>query len=351
MRPILAACALAIGVFAAAAAAQPPTAPAPYKLLKTIKVGGEGGFDYVYADVAGRKLYVPRQGPAGRVTIFDLDTLAPLGEIANAPGHGAAVDPRSGHGFTSSRPVVMWDAKTLVPAKPIEVQGNPDGILGDPASQRVYILSHSAPNVTAIDARDGSIAGTVDIGGAPEQAVSDGQDHLYIDVEDKDQVAVVDAKTMTKTGVYSLEGKCGTPAGLAFDVKNHVLFVACRNPAVMAMLDSRTGKILSVLPIGVGVDGATFNPVTKEAFSSQGDGTLTVIKELSPISFTVEQTVPTALGAKTLTLDAKTGHILLITAEFGPPPAAAAPPPGAPPTRPRRGPMLPGSFSILVVGK
>ncbi|THD68154.1 hypothetical protein [Phenylobacterium sp.] len=349
MRFILAACALAIGLIAQTAAAQP--AAGPYKLLKTVKVGGDGGFDYVYADTPGRKLYVPRQGPTGRVTVFDLDTLAPLGEIANAPGHGAAVDSKSGHGFTSSRPVVMWDAKTLAPAKPVEVQGNPDGILGDPASQRVYILSHSAPNVTAIDARDGSVAGTLDIGGAPEQAVSDGKGHLYIDVEDKDQVAVVDAKTMTKTGVYGLDGKCGTPAGLAFDVKNHVLFVACRNPAVMAMLDSETGKILSVLPIGVGVDGATFNPATREAFSSQADGTLTVIKELSPTSFTVEQTLQTAVGAKTLTLDAKTGHVLLITAEFGSPPPAPPPAPDAPPPRPRRGPMLPDSFSILVVGK
>jgi len=334
---------------AQAASAQP--AAGPYKLLKTVKVGGDGGFDYVYADAVGRKLYVPRQGPTGRVMVFDLDTLAPLGEIAGVAGHGAAVDPKSGHGFASSKPVGMWDAKTLAPAKPVEVQGFPDGILGDPAAGRVYILSHAAPNVTAINAADGTVAGTVDIGGAPEQAVSDGKGHLYIDVEDKDQVAVVDARTMTKTAAYSLDGKCGTPAGLAFDVKNHVLFVACRNPAVMAMLDSETGKILSVLPIGVGVDGATFNPATKEAFSSQGDGTLTVIKELSPTSFTVEQTVQTAVGARTLTLDAKTGHILLVTAEFGSPPPTAPAAAGAAPPRPRRGPMLPGSFSILVVGK
>jgi DNA-binding beta-propeller fold protein YncE len=349
MRTILATCVLAIGLIASAASAQP--AGGPYKVLKTVKVGGDGGFDYVYADAAGRKLYVPRLGPGGKVTVFDLDTLAPAGEIAGVSGHGAAVDPKSGHGFASSKPVGMWDARTLAPAKPVEVQGNPDGILGDPAGQRIYVLSHTAPNVTAIDARDGSIAGTVDIGGAPEQAVTDGKGHLYIDVEDKDQVAVVDATTLTKTAAFSLEGKCGTPAGLAFDVKTHVLFVACRNPAVMAMLDSDTGKILAVLPIGVGVDGATFNPATKEAFSSQGDGTLTVIKELSPTSFTVEQTVQTAPGAKTLTLDAKTGHILLITAEYGPAPPAPPAVAGAPPARPRRGPLLPGSFSVLVVGK
>jgi YVTN family beta-propeller protein len=351
MKTLLASCALAIGLTGAAALAQPPAAPGPYKVLKTAKVGGDGGFDYVYADAANRKLYIPRGGPTARVSVFDLDSLAPSGEIAGTNARGAAVDVKSGHGFASSKPLAMWDARTLAPIKTIEVQGGPDGILADPASQRIYVLSHGAPNVTVINAADGSVAGTIDLGGAPEQAVTDGKGHLYIDLEDKDQVAVVDAKTMTKTGVYGLEGKCGGPAGLAFDVKNHVLFVACRNPATMTMLNSDTGKILAVLPIGAGVDGATFNPATKEAFSSQGDGTLTVVKELSPTSFAVEQTVQTQVSAKTLTLDAKTGHVLLIAAEYGPPPAAPAPAPGAPPPRPRRGPMLPGSFSILVVGK
>jgi len=351
MRTRLATCVLAIGLIAAAASAQPAASTGPYKVLKTVKAGGEGGFDYVYADAANRRLYVPRGGANARVSIYDLDSLKLLSELPAKNGHGAAVDAKSGHGFSSSKPVIMWDAKTLAQIKTIDVQGNPDGILGDPAGQRIYVLSHSAPNVTVIDARDGSIAGTIDLGGAPEQAVSDGKGHLYIDLEDKDQVAVVDAKSMTKTGAYGLEGKCGTPAGLAFDVRSHVLFVACRNPAVMAMLNSDTGKILAVLPIGAGVDGATFNPATREAFSSQGDGTLTVIKETGPTGFAVEQTLQTQVGAKTLTLDAKTGHIVLIAADYGPAPAAPAPAPGAPPARPRRGPMLPDSFAILVVGK
>lgn len=351
MRPLLAICALALGMTATAALAQPPPATGPYKLLKTVKAGGEGGFDYVYADVAGRRLYIPRSGPTARISVFNLDTLEPAGEIAGVNGHGVAVDAKSGHGFSSSKPLVMWDAKTLAPIKTIDVQGNPDGILGDPASQRIYILSHSAPNVTVINAVDGSVVGTIDLGGAPEQAVTDGKGRLFIDLEDKDQIAVVDAKTLTKTGVYGLEGKCGGPAGLAFDVKNHILFAACRNPATMTMLNADTGKVLASLPIGAGVDGATFNPATLEAFSSQGDGSLTVVKELSPTNFVVEQTVPTQVGAKTLTLDAKTNRILLMTAEYGPPPApAAAPAPGGPPARFRRGPMLPNSFSILSVG-
>jgi len=348
MRSLLAICALSIGMAAAASAAPQSRADRPYKVLKTIKAGGEGGFDYVYADAANRKLYVPRSGATSRIMVFDLDSLAQVGEIPDVRAHGAAVDVRSDHGFASSKPLAMWDARTLAPLKTIEVQGGPDGILGDPSSQRVYVLSHGAPNVTVIDAADGSVLGTIDLGGAPEQAVSDGKGRLYIDLENKDQVAVVDAKAMAKTSAYGLEGKCGTPAGLAFDVKNHVLFVACRNPATMTMLNSETGKVLASLPIGAGVDGAVFNPATKEAFSSQGDGTLTVIKELSPTRFALEQTVQTQVSAKTLTLDSKTNHILLIAAEFGPAPAAA---PGAPPGRPRRGPMLPGSFTILEVGR
>jgi DNA-binding beta-propeller fold protein YncE len=349
MRPFLTTCAMLAGLLAGAAAAQP--AAGPYKVLKTVKAGGEGGFDYVYADAANRKLYVPRGGPTARVSVFNLDTLEAAGEIAGVNGHGAAVDPKSGHGFASSKPVAMWDAKSLAAAKPVDVQGFPDGILGDPGSQRIYVFSHSAPNVTAINAVDGSVVGTIDIGGAPEQAVTDGKGHLYVDLEDKDQVAVVDTKTLTRTGAYSLEGKCGTPAGLALDARNHVLFVACRNPATMTMLNSDSGKILAVLPIGAGVDGAVFNPATMEAFSAQGDGTLTVVKETSPTTFVVEQTVQTQVGAKTLTLDPKTNHVLLIAAEYGPAPPAPAAAPGAPPPRPRRGPMLPGSFAILVVGK
>jgi DNA-binding beta-propeller fold protein YncE len=317
----------------------------PYKVLQTEKVGGDGGFDYVYADDAGRKLYVPRSGPAGRITVFDLDTLKPLGEVANASAHGAAVDAKSQHGFGSSKPVVMWDAKTLATIKTIDVQGGPDGILGDASDGRIYILSHSAPNATVIDAKDGSIVGTIDLGGAPEQAVSDGKGHVYVDIEDKGSIAVVDAKTLKVTATYDLQGKGGTCAGLAMDVKNDILFASCRSPQTMVILNAGDGKILETLPIGAGSDGAVFNPKTMEAFSSQGDGTLTIVKENSPTSFVVEQTLQTAPRAKTLTLDRKSGRLLLITAEFTPPPA---PPPGE---RPARGQMVPGTFSIMVVGK
>ena len=321
-----------------------------YRLIRTAKVGGDGGFDYVYADVSGRRLYIPRSGPTARISVYNLDTLAPVGDIPKASAHGVAIDAKSGHAFATSKPVVMWEAHSLAVIKTIAVTGNPDGILADPFNHRIYVFSHVAPNATVIDAADGTVLGTLDLGGAPEQAVTDGKGHLYVDLEDKDQVAVVDAKAMRVTAHYSLNGKCGGPAGLAFDARNRILFAACHDPANMAVLQADTGKILDVVPIGTGVDGATFNPNTMEVFSSQGDGSLTVVKEASPTSFKLEQTVATRTGAKALTLDTRTNHVLLTTAEFAPP-APGAPAPKGPPGRPRRGPMIPGSFSILVVGR
>jgi DNA-binding beta-propeller fold protein YncE len=337
---------VAFGIAAAASSgfAQPLPTDGPYKVLKTAKVGGEGGFDYVYADAHGRRLYVARSGPTKRISVFDLDTLQPAGEIPDVSAHGTAIDPKSHHGFATSKPVIMWDSETLKIIKSIDVQGNPDGLLFDPFNQRVYILSHAPPNATVIDAKDGSVLGTVDLGGAPEQAVTDGNGHIYVDIEDKNNVAVVDAKTMQVTAHYDL-GENKTPAGLAFDVKNQILFVACRNPAVSVIMNAADGKIITTLPIGSGVDGAGFVPETREAFSSQGDGTLTIIKENSPTAFEVEQNVRTMPSAKTMTIDAKTNHVLLIGAEFG------AAPPSETVGRPRRGPLVPGSFAILEVGK
>jgi uncharacterized protein YjiK len=328
----------------------------PYKVQKTVKAGGEGGFDYVTADADGRRLYVARSGNPGRVTVFNLDTLEKVGEIPNANRtHGAVVSPKSNHGFVSSNPVILFDSKTLATIKTIDVKGNPDGYLYDSFNDRVYILSHSAPNATVIDAADGSIVGTIDLGGAPEEAASDGKGTIYVDLEDKDSIAVVDAKTLTVKTRYDLAGKGGGCAGLALDAKNQVLFASCRNPQNMVILSAKDGKILDALPIGRGSDGAAFNPATLEAFSSNGDGTLTVVKENSPTSFAVEQNVKTMVGAKTLTLDAKTNRILLIAAEYA---APVAPPPGAQPPAekkggrgPGRGPMVPDSFSIVVVGK
>jgi DNA-binding beta-propeller fold protein YncE len=338
----------AIAFLADAGMAQQAPAAGPYKILKTAKVGGDGGFDYVFADAAGRRLYVPRSGPTARITVFDLDTLEPAGEIPMVNGHGAVVDPKTNHGFVTSKPVVMFDSKTLEVIKKIDVQGNPDGIFFDAFNERVYDLSHEAPHATVIDAKDGSIVGTIDLGGAPEQATSDGKGHLYVDIEDKDSIAVVDAKTLAVTAHYSVAGKGGTCAGLAMDAKNRVLFATCRNPKVMVILNADDGNIITTLPIGTGTDGAVFNPNTMEAFSSHADGTLTVVKENSPTSFVVEQNLETMPSAKTLSLDSKTNRVMLIAAMFDPPPANAPPLSNG---RVARGPMVAGSFSILSVGK
>src|SRR5579859_2940590 len=337
----------------------------PYKVQKIQLVGGDGGFDYVTADPDGRNLYVARSGQAGHIGVFNLDTLAQVGDIPGVSSHGGAVDTATGHGFATSSPVTMFDAKTFAVLKKIDVQGHPDGYLNDVYNHHFYILSHAAPNITVLDDKDGSILGTIDIGGAPEQAASDGHGKIYVDIEDKDAIAVIDANTMKMVGKYDVSSKGGGCAGLALDVKNNILFAACRDQKNMIILSATDGHILTDLPIGNGSDGATFNPATMEAFSSQGDGTLTVIKEDSPTSFSVEQTVATPARAKTLTLDTKTNQILTITAEFGPVPAAPAQAPAAAPPAPAggaasgppawmrgpRAPMIPGSFQILVIGK
>ena len=199
-----------------------PTA-GPYKAAKT-KVGGEGGTDYIYADADARRLYIARTGKENaRVTVFDLDTLAPQPDIPGTNAHGVVVSTKSGHGFVSSKPIQMFDSKTLMPIKTIEVMGNPDGMLYDAFNDHVYILSHQAPHVTVINASDGAVLGTMDLGGMPEKAATDGRGHIYIDVEDKANIAVVDAKTMMVTGQYDLTGSGGTCAGLAIDDEQKIL--------------------------------------------------------------------------------------------------------------------------------
>jgi len=349
-----------------AALPQPQQQPSgPYHVEKIQLIGGDGGFDYVTADPDGRNLYVARSGPAGHIGVYNLDTLAQVGDIPGTSAHGAAVDTATGHGFATSKQITMFDAKTFAVIKKIDVQGNPDGYLNDTYNHRYYVLSHSAPNITVIDDKDGSILGTIDIGGAPEQAATDGHGKIYVDIVDKAAIAVIDADSMKVVGKYDLSSKGSGCAGLALDAKNGILFAACREKNNMVILSAADGHIITDLPIGVGCDGATFNPATMEAFTSQGDGTLTVVKENSPTDFAVEQTVLTPARAKTITLDAKTGNLYLITAEFGPVPAQSAdaapaagapggaPGPGGPPPAWRRNwaPMIPGSFQILVVGK
>jgi hypothetical protein len=354
---------LAVWISTAAPQAQ---AAGPYKVLKTQKVAGSGngGFDYVNADPDGRRLYVARRadtpagGQAARIDVYDLDTLASVGSIPNVSAHGVALDPKSGHGFASSKPITMFDMKTLKVIKTIDVDGGPDGLLFDPFNARVHVLSHSAPNDTVINAADGTVVGTIDLGGAPEQAATDGKGTVYVDLEDKDSIAVVDAAAMKVKTTYNINAECGSPAGLGLDDKNHVLFAACHDggadkalPASITVVDAATGKIIIALKNGAGTDGGGFNPGTMEAFSSNGQaGTLSIVKATAPGQYAVEQELTTVAGGnfKTMTIDTKTGHILLIGAEYQAAPATATPPASG---RGGRRPMVPDSFTILVVGK
>ncbi len=342
-----------------------------YKVLKMAKVGGEGGWDYIYAESAGRRLYIPRRGspaveatdtrPAAdavptRLSVYNLDTLELAGEIAGVGGNGAAVDAKAGHGFTSSKPISMFDTKTMKLIKTIDAgAAQPDGIYFDAFNERVYVFSHPTKDATVIDAKDGTVLGTVDLGGTPEQGVADGNGTLYVVMQDvPGSVTAVDVKTMKAVGHYSLgdKGRCN---GLAIDAKNQVLFAACANsgnppaqPAVpmMVILSAVDGKIITSLPLAGGSDGAVFNPATMEAFSTHGNGTLTVVKEKSPASFEVEQNLQTMNGARTITLDSKTNHILTMSQERGP---APPPPPGG--GRGGQGRAVPGSFTIVMVGQ
>src|ERR1035437_5332062 len=319
MNPLLRILSVAgIGLLAGNVLAQTAT---PYKVLDTTQLMGNGGIDYVYADNDARRVYVPR---GGDTFVFDLDSHKYIGSITNLAGHGVAIDTKTHHGFSSSSPVGMFDTETMQKIKSTDVQGRPDGILLEPLTDRVYIFSHQAPSITVIDPKDGSVVGTVDVGGAMEQAQSDGQGKLYVDVEDEKKIAVIDVKTLKVITKYDLGASAGEPGGLGLDVKNHILFAMCANPSVCVVVNADDGKVLATLPIGNGTDGGGFNPATMEAFSSQRDGTLTIIKESSPTSFAVEQTVQTKSRAKTCTLDTKNNQIILITTERPATPPAAA---------------------------
>jgi len=383
---------VAIGVLAVAFAGMVGWAQqnGPYKVLKTAKVGGEGGWDYIFADAADRRLYIPRGAtqaqPATdtrpaveafekRLTIFNLDTLAPVGTISGVGGNGTAVCSKTGHGFTSDHPQPsMFDVKTMKLIRTIEVpQGfSSDGIYCDNFNDRVYIGSHPTKSLMVVDAKDGSVVGNVDLGGTPEQTVADGKGTVYQVLQDRPGgVAVIDAKTLKVTAKYPFDENGGCN-GLAVDAKNGVLFAACsavgpapargtpppapdpnaKPPQTFVILSAKDGKILAKLPLAGGSDGATFNPSTMEAFSTQGNGTLTIVKEKSPTSFEVEQNLDTMNGARTIAFDSKTSHIFTMSQERGPAPTVA--PAGAAGGRGGRGPqapVVPGSFTIVMIGK
>jgi DNA-binding beta-propeller fold protein YncE len=329
---------------AAGAAGAPKSAPAVYSVVTRFPVGGEGGWDYLVADGAAGRLYVSR---ATRVLVLDLESGKSVGEIPDTPGvHGVALAHDLGKGFTSNGragTVTVFDLASLRVLSELKTTGeNPDAILYEPVTKRLFTFNGRGANATAFDAATGAVVGTIALGGKPEFPVSDPSGRIYVNIENTSEIALLDAKSLAVTARWPLSG-CQDPTGLALDAKNGRLFVGCGNK-VATVVSTAEGKILARVPTGAGTDGVAFDPGAGLAFVSNGEGTLTVIGEASPGVFAAVQNVETQRGARTVALDVLTHRLYLPTAKFGPPPSPTAEHPHPRPA------ILTGSFEILVVG-
>jgi DNA-binding beta-propeller fold protein YncE len=316
-----------------------------YHLLSKIEIGGEGGWDYVFDDSDARRLYVSH---ATRVVVVDTDTEKIVGEIPNLKGvHGIAIADEFGRGFISDgrdNSVTIFDTKTLKTLGQIKAGTNPDAIIYDPASKRVFAFNGGSKNATAIDAADGKVAGTIDLGGKPEFSTSDEKGIVYVNLEDKSEVVAIDSKKLEVKSRWPLAPDGEEPSGMAIDRKTRRLFVVCSNKK-MVVLNADTGKAVTAVTTGNGTDAAGFDDKDKLAFSSNGEGTLTVVREDSKDKFSVAENVTTQRGARTMAVDHRTHKVYLPTAQFGETPAPTK-------ERPRpRPPIIPNSFVILVYGK
>lgn len=322
--------------------AAPPEAG--FHLLKTLPVGEPGGWDYVTLDGPTGRLFVPR---SDRVMVLDLDGKS-LGEIKGTEGvHGVALAPGLDRGFTSngrSNTLTIFRASTLEVLGRVQATGEgPDAILFEPATNRVFSFNGRGKNATVVDAASGHVVGTIPFGHKPEFAVADGQGRVFVNLEDSAEVAVIDARKLVVERRWSL-APVQDPTGLAIDRKHHRLFIVGGNK-LMAVLDASTGKVVANPAIGAGADAVAYDPLLGLVFSSNGEGTLTVIRQEGPDRYRVLEQVPTRRGARTMALDEATHRAYLPTAEQDP---APAPTPEAPRPRPS---MRPGSFQILVVGR
>lgn len=323
-------------------AARPHAADGPYRLLKEIPIGGEGGWDYLSVDSAARRVYVSH---GTRLVVLDLATDTVAGEIADTPGvHGIAIAPDLGRGFTTNGREHMSsivDLSTLRTIGKVETGQNPDTMNYDPGRHEAYTFNGAGRSATVIDARRGSVVATIPLGGKPEfSAVDPAAGRIYVNIENTNEIAVIDTAMHTVVSRWPIApGESG--AGLAIDTAHHRLFVGAHN-SLMLMMDSTTGKVVAQVPIGAGVDANWFDPGTGYAFASCGDGTLTIAHEDSPEKLTVVQTLTTERGARTMALDAATHKLYVAAAKYEPLE------PGAPPNaRPK---LIPGSMRILIYG-
>jgi DNA-binding beta-propeller fold protein YncE len=314
-----------------------------YKIIHTYKIGGEGGWDYLIADASARRLYISR---ATHVIVLDLDSGKTVGDISDTPGvHGIALAPEFGRGFTSNGgegTVSIFDLKTLATSDKVKAGENPDSILYDPAAKRVFTFNGRSHDSTAIDAATGKVLSTIKLDGKPEFSVSDGNGQIFVNIEDKNELTMIDPKNLVVKTTWPL-APCESPSGLSMDRKNRRLFVGCDNK-MMAVVDADTGKVLATPAIGDGVDATAFDDETGLAFASCGEGVLTVVREESPNKFSVVENASTQAGSRTMALDSRTHNVFVVTAKFGPQTATTASP------HSRRS-VLPDTFVVLVLGK
>ena len=327
-------------IVAAPAAAQ--SAPT-YSVVRSMVIGGDGGWDYVYADSAARRLYVAR---ATRFMVVDLDSGKVVGEIPDTPGaHGVALVPDLGIGFTTNgreNTSSVFDLKTLKVSEKIKTGEGPDSIVYDSASGHVFIMDGHGKAASVIDPKTRKVVATIPLSGKPEAPVADGKGRVYVNIEDKSLIAVIDSSANKVIAEWPMAG-CEEPSGLDMDRQEGHIFAACGNKQ-MAIVDAKTGKLIATVPTGDGSDGLAFDPAAKLAVTSNGEGNMSFVGERDG-KYALIENVPTKKGARTITFDASTGQMLTVTADLGPAPKPS-------PENPRGRPQpLPNSFVVIAVGK
>ena len=314
LRALFATTAVGLLCFVLRAVATPPADS--YSIVKKIPIPGQGSWDYLSVDEGARRLYVSH---GTQVEVLDVDSGSIVGTIPNTPGvHGIAVAADLGRGFVSNgktSTVTIFDLKTLKPIADVPTGQKPDAIIFDPATSRVFAFNGGSNNATAIDAATGKVAGTVDLGGGPEFASADGNGFVYNNLEDESLVLKIDSRKLTVEQRWPT-APCASPSSMAIDRANRRLFIGCRSK-VMAVMNADTGKVITTVPIGDHVDATAFDPQTRLIFNSNGEGTITVIRQDSPDKYSVVETVKTVPKAKTMALDPKTHQLFLSTAENG----------------------------------
>ena len=315
-----------------------------FHVVQKVMLGGDGGWDFITLDEHGNRLFISR---SSHVMIVETDSGKVVGDIPNTIGvHGIALVPEVGKGFTSNgrdSSVTIFDLQSLKTLGQVRVGQNPDDIFYDTASKHIFTLNGGSRDASVIDPTNGAVVGTVSFEGRPEFAVPDGKGHVYINLEDKSEIELLDSYKLSILNTWPLAPGEG-PTGMALDKSHKRLFVGCANN-LMIVMDSDSGKVVASVPIGSGVDAVTFDSQLGLVFSSNGDGTLTVVKADSGDKYSVLENVPTQKGARTMALNPDTHRIYLVTADFGPAPAPTADHPHPRPS------ILPNSFVLLIVGK